>query len=128
MVLGMYLLSLFGLEQSRVLRASYLPVRYIDDLLDGDANGTGNPLFFAHELREHIVNNTLTSTSIERQLRYSLDVLESRARPSDDPRGNFVRAIDAIIFDHVRALERRVLSAEEIEQYYHDAFDPSPLY
>ena len=31
---------------------------------------------------------------------------------------------EEIIFDHVRASERRVLSSEEIEKYYRDAFDP----
>ncbi len=124
MVLGLYLLSLFGLERGRVMRASYLPVRFVDDLLDGDVQGNDDPLTYAQELSHHIVTNSLTATSIERQIDYSLQVLESKARFDDNPREDFVRAIDTIIFDHVRASERRILSAEEIEQYYRNAFDP----
>lgn len=124
MVAGQYLLSLFGLERSRVLRTAYNPVRFVDDLLDGDAQGVVNPLVYAQDLNHRLAKNSLINSRIERQLRYSLDVLESKAKPNDNPRGDFIRAIDAIIFDHERATQRRVLSAEEIEQYYRKAFDP----
>ncbi len=124
MVLGLYLLSLYGLGRSRVMRASYLPIRFVDDLLDGDAQGEGDPLTYAQELSEHITTNTLTETPIERQLCYALDVLESKAKPNDNPREDFVKSINTIVFDRVRASERRILSAKEIEQYYRDAFDP----
>lgn len=124
MVAGQYLLSLFGLERSRVLRTAYNPVRFVDDLLDGDAQGVADPTVYAKELNRCIASNSLANSRIEKQLRYSLDVLKSKAKPNDDPRGNFVKAIDAIIFDRERASVRRVLSAEEIEQYYRNAFDP----
>lgn len=124
MVAGLYLLSLFGLERSRVMRASYLPVRKIDDALDGDAPKIRDPLAYARLLRAGIANKILGKSSEERLLQYSLDVLEAKAKQNDDPRGDFVRAIDAIVFDHERANQRRILSAEEIEQYYRNAFDP----
>lgn len=124
MVAGLYMLSLFGLERSRIMRASYLPVRKIDDALDGDAPKIRDPLAYARLLRDGITNKTLGKSSEERLLQYSLDVLEAKAKQNDDPRGDFVKAIDAIVFDHERATQRRVLSAEEIEQYYRDAFDP----
>lgn len=123
MVAGQYLLSLFGLERSRVLRTAYNPVRFVDDLLDGDAHGVVDPLFYVQDLNHRIATNSLVNSRIERQLRYSLDVLESKAQPNDNPKRDFVRAIDAIIFDRERATHRRVLSAEEIEQYYRNAFD-----
>lgn len=124
MVAGLYLLSLFGPERSRVMRASYMPIRFVDDLLDGDAQGVTDPLAYVQDLNHRIATDSLTNSRIERQLSYSLDVLESKAKSNDDPRGDFVRAIDAIIFDRERASERKVLSAKEIEQYYRNAFDP----
>lgn len=124
MVLGLYALSLYGFERGRVMRASYLPVRFVDDLLDGDAVGLDDPLSYAQKLSENISTNSLNETAIERQLRYALNVLESKAKPNDNPREDFIKAINTIIFDRVRASERRMLSAEEIERYYRDAFDP----
>ncbi|MFH0943459.1 MAG: hypothetical protein V1810_04800 [Candidatus Beckwithbacteria bacterium] len=124
MVTGQYLLSFFGFERSRVLRTAYNPVRFVDDLLDGDAQGIVDPLAYAQDLIHRIATNSLTNSRIDRQLRYSLDVLESKAKPKDNPRRDFVKAIDAIIFDRERASQRRALPAEEIEQYYHNAFDP----
>src|SRR3989344_4041834 len=125
MVLGLYLLSLYGLRQGLIMRASYLPIRFVDDLLDGDVpKEKGDPITYAQELSEHITTNSLDRTPIERQLRYALDALESKARPSDNPRGDFVKVIGTIIFDRMRASERKTLSANEIEQYYRNAFDP----
>ncbi len=123
-VIGLYALTFYGAERSRLMRASYLPVRKVDDALDGDAPKIKNPLLYARTLRDNIARNIFGKSPEEQLLRYSLDVLEEKRKPNDDPRGDFVRAIDAIIFDHERASERRVLSAEKIEQYYHNAFDP----
>jgi len=124
MVAGLYLLSLFGPERSRVMRASFTTVEFVDDLLDGDAQGIINLLAYVQDLNHRIATDSLSNSRIERLLRYSLDVLESKAKLNDDPRGDFVTAINAIIFDHERASQRRVLSAGEIEQYYRNAFDP----
>lgn len=123
-VIGLYALTFYGGERSRLMRASYLPVRKVDDALDGDAPKIKNPLLYAHTLKDNIAKNIFGKSPEEQLLRYSLDVLESKARPNDNPRGDFARAIDAIIFDHVRASERRALTSEEIEKYYLDAFDP----
>lgn len=124
LVAGLYALSLFGLENGRVMRASYLPVRFVDDLLDGDAKFYGDSLSYALVLKENIKNNSLTKTGVERQLKYSIDSLEQRATSDDDPRGDFVRSIDSIIFDYHRAKERKVLTFSEVEDYYKIAFDP----
>lgn len=123
-VIGLYALSFYGITRSRIMRASYLPVRKADDALDGDAPRIKNPLMYVGNLRYNIAKNTLGKSPEERLLRYSLETLESKAKPKDDPRGDFVKSIDSIIFDYVRSSERRVLSAKEIEQYYRDAFDP----
>ena len=55
MVVGLYLLSLFGLERGRIMRSSYLPVRKVDDALDGDAPNIKDPLVYARNLRNGIV-------------------------------------------------------------------------
>ncbi len=124
MVVGQYLLSFFGPERSRILRASYLPIRKVDDALDGDAPKILNPLLYVTELRENITRNQLNKSSEERLLQYALDSLESKAKPNDNPREDFISAIDAIIFDYDRSSKRKVLSTYEIEQYYRNAFDP----
>lgn len=124
MVLGQYALSVFGFERSRTLRAAYLPIRYVDDLLDGDAYGITNPLDFIQQLQRRILEDQLTDSSIDRQLNYALSILEDKARLNDQPRLDFVRVIDTIVFDRLRAQERRLLTGDEIEQYYRSAFDP----
>lgn len=124
LVAGLYALSLFGLENGRVMRASYLPVRFVDDLLDGDAKFNGDPLSYALELKGNIKCNSLSKTGVERQLKYAIDSLEQRARSDDDPRGDFEKSIDSIIFDYHRAKERKVLTFCEVEDYYKMAFDP----
>lgn len=124
LVAGLYTLSLFDLENSRIMRASYVPIRFIDDLLDGDIKFNGNPLLYALELKENIKNNSLTKTRIEKKLKYAIENLESRAKDDDNPREDFVRSIDSIIFDYYRARERRIFSHTEIESYYKMAFDP----
>lgn len=124
MIAGLYALSLFGSERGRLMRAAYLPIRKIDDALDGDAPKIRDPLAYARQLRNGIANATLGNTSEEQLLQYSLDVLEKKANQNDNPRGDFVNAIDAIIFDYQRGRQRKLLSADEIEQYYRNAFDP----
>lgn len=123
-VLGLYALSFYGIERSRIMRASYLPIRKVDDALDGDAPKIKDPLQYAENLRSNIANHQLGKTPEERLLQYSLDALEQKAKPNDDPRGDFVKAIEEIMFDYARTTERRLLSAEQIEKYYRDAFDP----
>ncbi|MDP3917694.1 MAG: hypothetical protein Q8Q30_00765 [Candidatus Woesebacteria bacterium] len=124
LVVGLYALSLFDLENGRVMRASYLPVRFVDDLLDGDTKFKSNLLHYAEELKDNIIRNSLTKTGVERQLKYAIDNLESRAKSGDNPRGDFVKSINSIIFDYHRAKERRVLTLSEVEDYYKTAFDP----
>jgi len=123
-VIGLYALSFCGLPQGRVLRSSYLPVRKIDDALDGDAPKIKDPASYVRKLRDGIENNTLGNSTDEQLLSYSLNALEAKAKHGDNPRDDFLSVIDAIIFDHERASERKVLSGEEIEMYYHKAFDP----
>lgn len=124
LVAGLYALSLFGLGNGRVMRASYLPIRFVDDLLDGDAKFDSDPLSYALELKENVRSNSLSKTRVERQIKYAIDSLEQRTRNDDDPRGDFIKSIDSIIFDYHRAKERRVLTFKEVEDYYKMAFDP----
>ena len=88
-VIGLYALSFHGITRSRTMRASYLPVRKADDALDGDAPRIKQPLIYVGNLRYNIAKNTLGKSPEEQLLRYSLDILESKAKPDDNPRGDY---------------------------------------
>lgn len=124
LVAGLYLLSLKDCDVGNVTRASYLFVRHIDDLLD-ESKQSDEKLPYVLTLRNEIVSNTFTKNpKISTLVQYSLDILERKARPEDNPRQDFVSVIDAMVFDYNRAGERRVLSKQELENYYHDTFFP----
>lgn len=124
LVAGLYLLSLKDCEVGNVTRASYLFVRHIDDLLD-ESKQSDEKLPYVLTLRNEIVSNTFTENpKISTLVQYSLNILERKARPEDNPRQDFVSVIDAMIFDYKRAGDRRVLSKQELENYYHDTFFP----
>ena len=124
-VVSLYATSLLGYKRGLLLRKAYMPVRYIDDLLDGDAVYDGNPLEYTGNLKEQITTNDFDGGSnISLLLRSALVELEAKSGENDDFRGDFVRAISAIEFDYHRAIGRDVLSDSELREYYHNAFDP----
>jgi len=122
LVAGLYLLSLKDCEVGKATKASYLFLRHIDDLLD-ESKQSDEKLPYVLTLRNEIISNTFTKNpKISTLVQYSLDILERKARPEDNPRQDFVSVIDAMVFDYKRAGERRVLPKEQLENYYHNTF------
>lgn len=125
LVLGLYALSAKDHELGKVTRASYFFVRHLDDLLDGEMEIVQDPLEYALDLRDQIETHRIRQNSkIARLGGFAIESLEKRSRPEDNPRGDFVRAIDALIFDYHRRLDRRVLSSEQLQTYYSEVLDP----
>ena len=55
---------------------------------------------------------------------FAIDSLTQRSVPGENVRQEFVDAIDIMIQDYARSQKREVLSREELEEYFHNAFDP----
>lgn len=124
-VAGMYLMSFYGLELGNTFRSAYYFVRHIDDVLDGDRQITSGPLAYVQDLRLQVeTGNFKNGLTIATLARNAVVNLEKRAKSGDNPRADFLDAIDAIIFDYLRSKDRRTLTGFELEQYYHSAFDP----
>ena len=123
-VLGVYALSLAGCELGSTARASYFLMRYIDDILDGDRSTSGNPIEEVLDLRTQIETDFFGDSEISGLAQHAVRSLEKRGGKGDNPRGDFLNAVDAMIFDHERAKERRVLSNSQIEEYYWKLFSP----
>lgn len=125
LVAGFYLLSLKDCELGKVTRAYYLFFRHIDDFLDEPKNRTDEQITYVLNLRNQIVSGNFNGNpKIGELAKYSLEAFERKARSTDNPRQDFVNVIDAIVFDHKRAGERRVLSQKELDDYYHATFFP----
>lgn len=125
LVAGMYALSLKNGESGKVIRTSYLFLRHIDDYLDEGKEDSNGKLPYVLDLRNQIESGEFTrEPKIAELAKYSLEVLERKASPSDNPRQDFLKVIDSIVFDYKRSKERRVLSNEELDNYYHDTFSP----
>lgn len=123
LVVGMYLLSLKDCELGKVQRAYYLFLRHIDDFLDESEQRTDDQLDYVLNLKNQVeAGNFNGNPKIGELARYSLEVFERKAQPSDNPRQDFVNVIDAMVFDYERAGERRVLSKEELNNYYRYTF------
>lgn len=127
-IAGLYLLSFKtsgNIETGRLARASYFFFRDLDDRVDGVREHDGSPLHYALNIRHQIESGRFSSTpEIVELAKYSIPVLERRARQDDNPRQDFIAVIDANLFDYERRHERRVLSTEEIQQYYQATFPP----
>lgn len=125
LVAGFYLLSLKDCEVGKAIRTSYLFFRHIDDLLDEPKERTDGQLDYVLDLRHQVESGSFNGNpKIAELAKYSLEVLEKKARPTDNPRQDFVDVIDAMVFDYKRSKERRMLSKEELANYYHDTFFP----
>lgn len=125
LTLGLYALTLKGRELGKVARASYFFVRHLDDLLDGELDVGADPVEYATDLKEQVKTGAFNAKwPISKLAAYSLPVLESKAKYGDDPRDEFVRVIDAMLFDHYRRHDRRVLNNSELRYYYQESLDP----
>lgn len=116
-----------GCEFGRLALASYHFIREIDDILDGDneLEAGQNPLIFIQNVRNQIESGVFLKDSLLSQLaEFSFKALEDRSEGNDDPRADMLMSIDWMVFDNVRAKERRVLSAPEVQEYYEHSFVP----
>src|SRR3989304_7156399 len=125
LVLGVFALSCKKPELGKVARASYFFMRHMDDVLDGDSQVRSDPLSYALDVREQIETGDFYSEpSIATLAQYSIKTLSLRATSEDEPRKEFLRAMDSMIFDFERSRERRVLSEQELNSYYWETFSP----
>lgn len=123
LVAGMYALSLKDGELGKVIRTSYLFLRHIDDYLDEGKENPNGRLPYVLDLRNQIESGGFArEPKIAELAKYSLEVLERKAGPSDNPRQDFLTVIDSMVFDYKRSKERSMLSNEDLNDYYHDTF------
>lgn len=124
-IAGMYLLSARGIELGSTSRSSYYFVRHVDDVLDGDRQVSCDPLGYVQDLRSQVeTGNFRNGMGIATLAKHAISNLERKKKPGDNPRLDFLRAIDGIIFDYERSRERKILTSSQLEDYYHLAFDP----
>lgn len=124
-VKGLYLLSVADCELGQVARSSYFFLREVDDLLDGDRHGVGDPLQYVLDLRSQVATGRFNDDkSISSLAKFSIKTLERKAKQLDNPTKNFLEAIDCMIFDYDRSQQRRTLSESELSNYYLNAFLP----
>lgn len=113
----------FFKNRGLTLQAAYYSLRFIDDAIDGDMYAT-DPKSFATDIREQIAEGTWNEEQpISRLIGYAIHGLQ-RLAPEEDVRGEFLRVIDAMVSDVDRSKEKKVLTEEELDQYYWDAFAP----
>jgi len=125
LILGLYALSLKGLETGKLARASYFYVRHLDDLLDGEMPGIANPSEYARDRRKQVETKEFTGGSaIDSLAKYILPRLERKAKPTDDPQNEFLTVIDAMMHDGDRRLDRRVSSTDDLLAHYKKSMDP----
>lgn len=124
-VSGLYLLSLKDHHIGSVARATYFFFRQVDDLLDGDSASDADPLKHACALKSQIESGEFTGQpKIGLLAKYAIEAIAPKMRPGDNVQGDFTSAIDALIFDHHRMQNRRVLTQEEIQAHYLASFQP----
>ncbi|OGE71149.1 hypothetical protein A2617_04465 [Candidatus Daviesbacteria bacterium RIFOXYD1_FULL_41_10] len=124
---GLYLISLLDPEVSKVGRATYFFVRYMDDLLDGDRRLSNGYQVLPHivDMRSQVETGRFTrEPKIMELAEYSLGALQRKALAGDDPRQDFLDEIDIMVFDYHRQQDRRELSAEQLTGYYRQTFHP----
>jgi hypothetical protein len=125
LVLGLYALSFKEGEVGKATRAAYFFARHLDDVLDGDRNVTVDPIDYARSLQKQVAVNKFDNTlKIGRLAQFALPIIEKVAQPADDPRGEMIRLIDALVFDYERRQQRRPLSEHQLRTYYQDVLDP----
>jgi len=115
----------WGLELARGARSAYFLLRHVDDLLDGDLETSEDPLEYVTNLSAQIKSGSFPGDpEIGKLAQYSLEVLERKARPGDNPRQNIIDAMGVIAFDYCRSRYRLALSERQLEGYYRCTFFP----
>ena len=124
LVAGLYAMSLRGWETGKITRASYFFLRQLDDVLDGEMSNA-NPLKYAQDRRQQVETGEFIGTSaIDNLAKFALPRLEQRAKPGDNPRGEFLTVIDAMMFDHNRRLGRQTTTADTLLAHHKRSNDP----
>ena len=124
---GQYLVSFADCEVSRTGRAAYFFIRYMDDLLDGDRRLPNDGQILPHiaAIRSQVETGDFTGEpEIMKLAAYSLDALQKKARPGDNPRQDFLDVIDIMVFDHQRLQDKQVLTTDQLAKYYQQTFAP----
>ena len=121
LVAGLYLLSLKDKKLGTAIRTSYFFLRHIDDCLDEGNGNRDEKLPYVLKLREEIELGQFDG-GMGDLAKCSLQILANNAGPDDNPKQDFLIVIDAMVFDYQRSKERRVLSRQELDEYYHDTF------
>jgi hypothetical protein len=115
----------WGLERGCLSRSVYFFFRHVDDVLDGDMDISEDPLQYVMNLSAQINSGNFTGNpEIGNLARYSLGVLERKARPGDNPRQKMIDVLGIMAFDHERARYRLTLSTKQLEDYYRCTFFP----
>lgn len=125
MVLSFYLKGIGNALPAKVFRAGYFFARHIDDVLDGDRPSiTSDPKTYVESIVESM-DASEGGPEIVELYRFTVKHLAAMVHADESPEAYFKRVIkDAMLFDYERAQERRILSSEELEQYYEDTFEP----
>lgn len=125
-VIGLYLVSLKDNEIGSVGRQTYFFMRHIDDILDGELK-LPNVDLLSHvgSLRSQVESGIYDEKSQIAQLAKSaLNGLDKKKRIGDDPKQDFLNEIDAMVFDYDRSKKRKVLTSEQLNNYYQQIFSP----
>lgn len=125
LALGLYALSASDPSLGKLARASYYFMRHLDDVLDGEREIDRHPLEYVQGIKRQIVNRQSGKYDrITALANFAIPLLEKKGDSNDHPRQEFTQAIDALIFDYHRRIERRSLTNGELSVYYHDVLDP----
>lgn len=124
LVFKVYLSTLRNALSAKVFRASYFFCRHIDDVLDGDRSVSGDPEDYVQSILS-AMHSGQGGPEIVGLYRFAIGHLADMAKEGEDPARHFKRVIkDAMLFDYERAKNHRVLTVQELEQYYDDTFAP----
>lgn len=124
LVFKVYLSTLRNALSAKVFRASYFFCRHIDDVLDGNRTISSDPADYVQSILG-AMHGERGGPEVVELYRFAIGHLVDMAKKGEYPTQHFSRVIkNAMLFDYERAQNRRVLTAEELEQYYDDTFAP----
>ncbi|MEN8193454.1 MAG: hypothetical protein ABFS12_11600 [Bacteroidota bacterium] len=117
-VFPMYYFRKGAINNSRLLRATYCFVRYIDDILDGDRNIDQDPYEYTITLKEQIENDQFYFTD---RISYLACFITTGFRAlegcKESATNNLISLINCILYDFERARKRITLNAEDINKH-----------
>lgn len=117
----MYLSGLRNPLQSKVFRAAYFFCRHIDDVLDGDKEISGDPRDYVHTILEGMNGGTQTPKIVDL---YEFVIGQMGNNGTHQLQSDFKRVIEVMLFDYERSKERRVLTKQELDDYFVRTFVP----